>query len=182
MKEQGLRFVSVIKKLLMRLLEYRTIIHDENKDNRMNCIVNLLVRPIVVILVLLYLVIKHEMLHGFPITLQNFYRDIDRQEMYIRYVHKLCDLHLSCSNYTEAAHTLLLYTRLLRVSWFTHYFLHWLPLSKLVIYVLVALYYSGQMILLISCWLAPNILRLRVIEFSKIDCTMRSLITLIKER
>ena len=43
MRESGLRFVEVIKKLLMRLLEYRTIIHDENKDNRMNCIVNLLV-------------------------------------------------------------------------------------------------------------------------------------------
>ncbi|KAF6017550.1 mbc [Bugula neritina] len=86
MRDQGLRFVEVIKKLLMRLLEYRTIIHDENKDNRMNCIVNLL----------------------------NFYRDIDRQEMYIRYLHKLCDLHLECNNFTEAACTLMLYTRLLR--------------------------------------------------------------------
>ena len=35
--------------------------------------------------------------------------------MYIRYLHKLCDLHLECNNYTEAAYTLLLYTRLLRV-------------------------------------------------------------------
>lgn len=36
--------------------------------------------------------------------------------MYIRYLHKLCDLHLECNNYTEAAYTLMLYTRLLRVS------------------------------------------------------------------
>ena len=36
--------------------------------------------------------------------------------MYIRYLHKLCDLHLECDNYTEAAYTLLLYAKLLHVS------------------------------------------------------------------
>lgn len=35
--------------------------------------------------------------------------------MYIRYVNKLCALHLECENYTEAAHTLRLHTKLL--SW-----------------------------------------------------------------
>ena len=47
---------------------------------------------------------------------QNFYESIQRQEMYIRYLHKLCDLHLECDNYTEAAYTLLLYAKLLHVS------------------------------------------------------------------
>ena len=45
--------------------------------------------------------------------------------MYIRYINKLCDLHLGCQNYTEAAFTLLLHAELLgwgkqalpRISW-----------------------------------------------------------------
>lgn len=52
--------------------------------------------------------------------LQNFYHDIHRQEMYIRYLHKLCDLHLECDNYTEAAYTLMLYAKLLMVCWILH--------------------------------------------------------------
>ena len=42
--------------------------------------------------------------------------------MYIRYVHKLKDLHLESDNYTEAAYTVMLYAKLLHVShiqWFT---------------------------------------------------------------
>ena len=42
--------------------------------------------------------------------------------MYIRYVHKLKDLHLESDNYTEAAYTVMLYAKLLNVShfpWFT---------------------------------------------------------------
>lgn len=35
--------------------------------------------------------------------------------MYIRYVNKLCDLHLECDNFTEAAYTLELHSNLL--SW-----------------------------------------------------------------
>lgn len=35
--------------------------------------------------------------------------------MYIRYVNKLCALHLECDNYTEAAYTLRLHSKLL--SW-----------------------------------------------------------------
>ena len=42
-REQGLQFVEVIKELLQRLLEYRAILNDENKENRMSCTVNLLV-------------------------------------------------------------------------------------------------------------------------------------------
>jgi dedicator of cytokinesis protein 1 len=50
------------------------------------------------------------------VIFQNFYHDIERQEMYIRYLYKLCDLHISCDNYTEAANTLKLHVDLLRVS------------------------------------------------------------------
>lgn len=50
------------------------------------------------------------------IFLQDFYSEINRQEMYIRYVYKLCDLHLECDNYTEAAYTLQLHTKLLNWS------------------------------------------------------------------
>ena len=36
-------FVRLIVKLYRRLLDYRDIIRDENRDNRMSCTVNLLV-------------------------------------------------------------------------------------------------------------------------------------------
>ncbi|XP_053574538.1 LOW QUALITY PROTEIN: dedicator of cytokinesis protein 2 [Bombina bombina] len=81
-------FVSLIKGLVERLLDYRAVVTDESKDNRMSCTVNLL----------------------------NFYKDINREAMYIRYLYKLRDLHLDCENYTEAAYTLLLHTRLLKWS------------------------------------------------------------------
>uniref|UniRef100_A0A8C3EZT7 Dedicator of cytokinesis 2 n=1 Tax=Corvus moneduloides TaxID=1196302 RepID=A0A8C3EZT7_CORMO len=81
-------FVSLVKKLLERLLDYRAVMNDENKDNRMSCTVNLL----------------------------NFYKSINREEMYIRYLYKLRDLHLDCENYTEAAYTLLLHAWLLKWS------------------------------------------------------------------
>uniref|UniRef100_A0A8B9CU60 Dedicator of cytokinesis 2 n=1 Tax=Anser brachyrhynchus TaxID=132585 RepID=A0A8B9CU60_9AVES len=80
-------FVNLVKGLLEKLLDYRTVMNDESKDNRMSCTVNLL----------------------------NFYKDINREGMYIRYLYKLRDLHLDCENYTEAAYTLLLHTWLLKV-------------------------------------------------------------------
>lgn len=41
---------------------------------------------------------------------QNFYKDeVERRDMYLRYVYKLHDLHLSADNYTEAALTLQLH-------------------------------------------------------------------------
>ena len=86
LREQGLKFVRTIARLMERLLEYRSIITDENRENRMSCTVNLL----------------------------NFYNEIDRKEMYIRYLNKLCDLHLECDNFTEAAYTLQLHSELLQ--------------------------------------------------------------------
>ncbi|KAF5308725.1 hypothetical protein FQR65_LT06086 [Abscondita terminalis] len=88
MNEHGIKFVKMVSRLMERLLEYRCIITDENKENRMSCTVNLL----------------------------DFYSEINRKEMYIRYVNKLCDLHLECDNYTEAAYTLQLHSNLLNWS------------------------------------------------------------------
>uniref|UniRef100_A0A8C5FG88 Dedicator of cytokinesis 1 n=1 Tax=Gadus morhua TaxID=8049 RepID=A0A8C5FG88_GADMO len=86
--KSGADFVGLVVRLLERLLDYRTIMHDENKENRMSCTVNVL----------------------------NFYKEIEREEMYIRYLYKLCDLHKECDNYTEAAFTLLLHAKLLKWS------------------------------------------------------------------
>ncbi|KAM9324829.1 dedicator of cytokinesis protein 1 [Gastrophryne carolinensis] len=84
----GETFVTLVVRLMERLLDYRTIMHDESKENRMSCTVNVL----------------------------NFYKEIEREEMYIRYLYKLCDLHKECDNYTEAAYTLLLHAKLLKWS------------------------------------------------------------------
>ncbi|CAI5774879.1 of cytokinesis 1 isoform X1 [Podarcis lilfordi] len=86
--KNGENFVKLVVRLMERLLDYRTIMHDENKENRMSCTVNVL----------------------------NFYKEIEREEMYIRYLYKLCDLHKECDNYTEAAYTLLLHAKLLKWS------------------------------------------------------------------
>lgn len=39
----GETFVKLVVRLMERLLDYRTIMHDENKENRMSCTVNVLV-------------------------------------------------------------------------------------------------------------------------------------------
>ncbi|KAL1512882.1 hypothetical protein ABEB36_002392 [Hypothenemus hampei] len=88
-KESGAAFISSITRLLERLLDYRNVIQgDENRDKRMSCTFNLL----------------------------NFYKnEFNRKEMYLRYIYKLHDLHLSAENYTEAAFTMKLYAD--QLSW-----------------------------------------------------------------
>ncbi|XP_034036941.1 dedicator of cytokinesis protein 2-like isoform X2 [Thalassophryne amazonica] len=88
LRPQVQHFVALVKGLLIRLLDYRTVMTDDSRNNRMSCTVNLL----------------------------NFYKDINREGMYIRYLYKLRDLHLESENYTEAAYTLLLHSRLLKWS------------------------------------------------------------------
>ncbi|XP_060530077.1 dedicator of cytokinesis protein 1 isoform X2 [Cylas formicarius] len=88
MRDQGVRFVKTVCRLMENLLEYRDIIYSDNKENIMSCIVNLL----------------------------DFYSEINKKEMYIRYLNKLFDLHLECDNYTEAAFTLELHAKLLKWS------------------------------------------------------------------
>uniref|UniRef100_A0A672S3K6 Dedicator of cytokinesis 2 n=1 Tax=Sinocyclocheilus grahami TaxID=75366 RepID=A0A672S3K6_SINGR len=81
-------FVTLVTGLLERLLDYRSVMSEDSRNNRMSCTVNLL----------------------------NFYKDINREGMYIRYLYKLRDLHLDGENYTEAAYTLLLHSKLLKWS------------------------------------------------------------------
>ncbi|XP_076362645.1 dedicator of cytokinesis protein 3-like isoform X4 [Tachypleus tridentatus] len=88
-RKNGIAFINSITRLLERLLDYRNVMEgEENRDKRMSCTVNLL----------------------------NFYKnEINRKDMYVRYIYKLCDLHLPAENYTEAAFTLKLHADLL--SW-----------------------------------------------------------------
>ncbi|XP_063227619.1 dedicator of cytokinesis protein 3 [Bacillus rossius redtenbacheri] len=82
-KDSGAAFISSVTRLLERLLDYRSVIQgDENRDKRMSCTVNLL----------------------------NFYKnEINRKEMYLRYIYKLHDLHLPADNFAEAGFTMKLY-------------------------------------------------------------------------
>ncbi|XP_060241322.1 dedicator of cytokinesis protein 3 isoform X5 [Meriones unguiculatus] len=87
-RETGLSFVTSVTRLMERLLDYRDCMKGEETENKkIGCTVNLM----------------------------NFYKsEINKEEMYIRYIHKLCDMHLQAENYTEAAFTLLLYCELLQ--------------------------------------------------------------------
>ncbi|XP_066102004.1 dedicator of cytokinesis protein 3 isoform X5 [Saccopteryx bilineata] len=87
-RETGISFVTSVTRLMERLLDYRDCMKGEETENKkIGCTVNLM----------------------------NFYKsEINKEEMYIRYIHKLCDMHLQAENYTEAAFTLLLYCELLR--------------------------------------------------------------------
>nr|XP_057911190.1 dedicator of cytokinesis protein 3-like isoform X2 [Doryrhamphus excisus] len=86
-RETGISFVTSVTRLMERLLDYRDCMKgDETENKKIGCTVNIL----------------------------NFYKsEINKEEMYVRYVHKLCDMHLQADNYTEAAFTLLLYWELL---------------------------------------------------------------------
>ena len=90
-REMGTVFVLSVSRLLERLLDYRDVLQgEENRNKRMSCTVNLL----------------------------KFYRDdINRQEMFIRYIYKLHDLHVQISNHVEAAFTLQLHAN--QLTWST---------------------------------------------------------------
>lgn len=45
LRPQVQHFVSLVKGLLIRLLDYRTVMSDDSRNNRMSCTVNLLVSP-----------------------------------------------------------------------------------------------------------------------------------------
>ncbi|KAI4876095.1 hypothetical protein NFI96_024678, partial [Prochilodus magdalenae] len=88
LSRSGEELALLLSSLLENLLAYRTITHDESPELRMSCTVNVL----------------------------NFYKEKKREDIYIRYLYKLRDLHLDCENYTEAAYTLLLHAELLEWS------------------------------------------------------------------
>uniref|UniRef100_A0A8D3DL24 Dedicator of cytokinesis 5 n=1 Tax=Scophthalmus maximus TaxID=52904 RepID=A0A8D3DL24_SCOMX len=85
LSQSGEELALLLSSLLENLLAYRTITHDESPEHRMSCTVNVL----------------------------NFYKEKKREDIYIRYLYKLRDLHLDCENYTEASYTLLLHAELL---------------------------------------------------------------------
>uniref|UniRef100_A0A8C1NVN1 Dedicator of cytokinesis 5 n=1 Tax=Cyprinus carpio TaxID=7962 RepID=A0A8C1NVN1_CYPCA len=85
LSQSGEALAFLLSSLLENLLAYRTITHDESPELRMSCTVNVL----------------------------NFYKEKKREDIYIRYLYKLRDLHLDRENYTEAAYTLLLHAELL---------------------------------------------------------------------
>ncbi|XP_041348666.1 dedicator of cytokinesis protein 3-like isoform X2 [Gigantopelta aegis] len=88
LREDGKRFVVSVTSLLDKLLDYRQVLDGEdNEDKRMHCTFNIL----------------------------NFYKDnINREEMYIRYINKLFNLHREANNFVEAGLTLQLYAQLLQ--------------------------------------------------------------------
>ncbi|XP_064633276.1 dedicator of cytokinesis protein 3-like isoform X3 [Lineus longissimus] len=89
-KESGSAFIQSVTRLLERLLDYRRAMSgDSNYSQKMICTVNLL----------------------------NFYKnEINREEMYIRYIYKLRDLHIQGENFTEAGFALKLHADMLNWS------------------------------------------------------------------
>lgn len=53
MHEDGIKFVKIVSRLMESLLEYRSIITDENKENTMSRTVNLLVSKVIIIFAVL---------------------------------------------------------------------------------------------------------------------------------
>uniref|UniRef100_A0A7N9AP90 Dedicator of cytokinesis protein 3-like n=1 Tax=Mastacembelus armatus TaxID=205130 RepID=A0A7N9AP90_9TELE len=82
-RETGISFVTSVTRLMERLLDYRDCMKGDETENKKI---------------------------GCTVNLLS---EINKEEMYIRYIHKLCDMHLQAENYTEAAFTLLLYWELL---------------------------------------------------------------------
>uniref|UniRef100_G1PM09 Dedicator of cytokinesis protein 4 n=1 Tax=Myotis lucifugus TaxID=59463 RepID=G1PM09_MYOLU len=89
-RESGVSLIATVTRLMERLLDYRDCMKVGEVDGKkIGCTVSLL----------------------------NFYKtELNKEEMYIRYIHKLYDLHLKAQNFTEAAYTLLLYDELLEWS------------------------------------------------------------------
>lgn len=78
-------FVTKATTLMKKLFEYRSVLHDQNKENLMMCTVQLL----------------------------EFYAEKKHVEMHVRYLERLFRLHFNSGNHTEAALTLKRVTDLL---------------------------------------------------------------------
>ena len=85
--ESGTAYVDMTSQLIRMLLDYQ-FYRTDSKDNQMSCLVNLLY----------------------------FYQDIDRDDLYAKYLRELADLHQKCQNYTEAGFSLLRYAEKLEWS------------------------------------------------------------------
>lgn len=87
-RDEGIAFVNRVTDLLQLLLEYRRVSTEDDKDQKMSCLVNLL----------------------------EFYKKIKREDMYIRCIERLRDLHIASENFTEAGYTVLEHAKLLQWS------------------------------------------------------------------
>lgn len=89
-EQKGLLMVDSFVELMNLLLCYRkSLENNESQSKRMSCLVELL----------------------------DFYKDQDRfRDLHVRYIFKLCDMHLSLNNHVEAAFTLKLYSDEIRWS------------------------------------------------------------------
>uniref|UniRef100_A0A6Q2XH88 Dedicator of cytokinesis 3 n=1 Tax=Esox lucius TaxID=8010 RepID=A0A6Q2XH88_ESOLU len=73
-RETGISFVTSVTRLMDRLLDYRDCMKGDEMENKKV---------------------------GGSSNLMNFYKsEINKEDMYIRYIHKLCDLHLQAEDYT----------------------------------------------------------------------------------
>jgi dedicator of cytokinesis protein 1 len=83
--------------------------------------------------------------------------------MYIRYVNKLCELHLECDNFTEAAYTLRLHSKLLmwsnseisfmlKSSRYPNYLTH-RELKEKIYYEMIDYFDKGKVIVFFTCTL-----------------------------
>uniref|UniRef100_A0A8D3DV68 Dedicator of cytokinesis 4b n=1 Tax=Scophthalmus maximus TaxID=52904 RepID=A0A8D3DV68_SCOMX len=96
-RESGISLIATVTRLMERLLDYSS--------------------PHLHALTLYKLYLFFFFLPTAHCSCQNFYKtELNKEEMYIRYIHKLYDLHLKAQNYTEASYTLLLYDELLEWS------------------------------------------------------------------
>jgi len=86
-KAKGAKLIDSFTKLMRLLVDYRQSLESyDNKSRQMICLVELL----------------------------SFYKELDRMEIYLKYLFKLCDIHLESDYFTEAAFTLKLYADELR--------------------------------------------------------------------
>uniref|UniRef100_A0A672J8T6 Dedicator of cytokinesis 4b n=1 Tax=Salarias fasciatus TaxID=181472 RepID=A0A672J8T6_SALFA len=104
-RESGISLIATVTRLMERLLDYRK---PASKNTQLHLFA-----------VEQLCTLKHFMSLTLAVRspCQNFYKtELNKEEMYIRYIHKLYDLHLKAQNYTEASYTLLLYDELLEWS------------------------------------------------------------------
>uniref|UniRef100_A0A8C7XIS9 Dedicator of cytokinesis 3 n=1 Tax=Oryzias sinensis TaxID=183150 RepID=A0A8C7XIS9_9TELE len=83
-RETGISFVTSVTRLVERILDYRDCMKGDEVESKKI---------------------------GGSVNLMS---EVNKEDMYIRYIHKLCDLHLQAEDFTEAAFTLLLYWELLQ--------------------------------------------------------------------
>ena len=107
----GDTFITSVGRLIGLLLDYRNVSSgDGHQDRQMGCMLNLLVSYPIRKLVDYFTDDK----------IQNFYREIEKEELYIRYIYKLAELHVKDQRFTEAGFTLLLRAKGLEVCLNTH--------------------------------------------------------------